>query len=192
MNSPNDNSLAQIAWATSEDKSITIEHNNKNIVTSHEAIALELYSKKDFKKSFESAVKWFVDQPFSSNAALFGSFIANTLTKKQNDAIAIAKAGLISNPHNSTLLNNLAYSLALEGRTGEALNELSKVRTNTLTEESATCIKATKGLIAFRSGKAQIGRNLYQEAMEDAKENGNKFLNWTALLYYAREEICDM
>ena len=189
MINPNDNSLAQATWASTIDKMIRIDKFAINKIPSHEALARELYQKKDFTGSFNSIVKWFIDQPFSASAAIFGSFVASTLSKDQEKSIAISKAGLMSNPHNTRLLNNLAYSLALNNKTEEASKEIAKVKSNTLDEDSKICLKATKGLIAFRSGEIKLGRKLYMDAILDSKEADNKHFNWMAILNFAREEI---
>ena len=51
------------------------------------------------------------------------------------------------------------------------------------------CLSATRGLSYFRSGFADIGRQLYIDAIEQTKQIKNKELNWIAILNYTREEI---
>ncbi len=186
---PNDNSLAQFEWASRIDKNIKIDNLDFDVLSNYEALAQENYFKNNFSESFECAVKWFIDQPFSIRSAVFGSYLASAIMKDQDKSISLVKAGLISNPGDPTLLNNFAYSLALKNKPAEALNELSKIKSTFLEPSSETCIKATRGLIAFRAGNIEQGRHLYREAISDAKKADNKQLNWTAILNYAREEI---
>ena len=186
---PNDNSLAQFEWASRTDKSIKVDHLDFDVQSNYEVLAQENYFKNNFSESFKFTVKWFIDQPFSIRSAIFGSYLASTVMKDQEKSISLIKAGLISNPGDPTLLNNFAYSLALQNKPAEALNELSKIKYTFLEPSTETCIKATRGLIAFRSGNIDQGRYLYWEAISDAKKADNKLLNWTAILNYAREEI---
>ncbi len=189
MDDANANSLAQITWASSMDKLIKIENLHGQVSSGYEAQARADYQKEDFNASFNSVVKWFMDQPFSTSPAVFGSFIASTLTKNYENAIAISSAGLISNPNDPTLLNNIAYAYALDNNVDKATKYISKIKASQLTEDSKICLKATRGLIAFRSNNINAGRELYKEAIVDAKESNNKILNWIAILNLTREEI---
>lgn len=189
MNKPNANSLAQTIWASTKDHLIKTENINKYVSSGYEAIARSAYQKENFNDTYDSIVQWFIDQPFSTHPAIFGSFVASTLTKNYENAIEISNAGLISNPYDSRLLNNAAYAYALSGNIEKAHEYILKIKTNQLNEDSKICVKATKGLIAFRSNKIDIGRELYKEAILDSKKDNNYILNWTAILNWTREEI---
>lgn len=190
MSNPNANSFAQVIWASTLDKLIKIEDlNNMKVLSGDEAVARANYQKENFSESFNSSVKWFIDQPFSTEPAIFGSFVASSLTKNYKDSISIASAGLMSNPHDATLLNNIAYAYALDNNIEEAKKNISKIKVSLLNNDSKICFKATKGLIAFRSNEISIGRDLYHEAIIDARNDNNKVLNFTAILNLTREEI---
>lgn len=189
MNKPNANSFAQMIWASTIDKLIKIENPNIPVSSGYEAIARVNYQNENFNNAFDYSVKWFIDQAFSPEPAIFGSFIASTFSKDYKNAIAIASAGLISNPHEPVLLNNIAYAYALDNNIEKAKEYISKLKVSLLNNDSKICFKATKGLIAFRSNEIDRGRALYKEAIIDAKEDNNKILSFTAILNLAREEI---
>jgi tetratricopeptide (TPR) repeat protein len=188
--SPNDNTLAQIEWASTKDNRIEITQDNYNLAINFEALALDNYQNKEYEIALDNAIKWLSDQPYSKRPVMFGSNLASTIMKDQDKAIAIINAGLISHPYDPQLLNNLAYSLALEGKPNEALTELEKLKGKTNIDASTQiCITATRGLAYFRLGQIDLGRHLYLEAIKKTKSISNQNLNWIAILNYAREEL---
>ena len=196
LKDPNDNTLAQVKWASRKDptlESLEVSLDKFNIKKKFEALTYDSYfGKKNFDVTLKHAIHWLIDQPFSKDAAMFGSNIAATLVSDQDKAIALVKAGLLSHPDDPGLINNYAYSLSLDNRPDEALDMLNKMRASNIAEETKICIKATRGLALFRTRqheRIEEGRALYQEAISDAKKMNNSDLNWTAILNYAREEL---
>lgn len=187
--SPNDNSLAQLEWASAKDTQLNVVQDNFDIKTKFEAYALDNYYAGNFRQALSSTIDWFTDQPFSKRSIIFGSNLASTILKDQNSSIALLKAGLISHPNDPTLLNNLAYAYALDNRTQEASEQLRKLSLKGIDKTTEICAKATEGLVAFRQGFLDKGRTLYAEAIKKSFESQNKNLNWIAILNYAREEI---
>lgn len=186
---PNDNSLAQLEWASAKDTQLNVIQENFDIKTKFEANALDNYYAGNYRQAFESTTEWFADQPISKHSVVFGSNLASTILKDQEGSIALLKAGLISHPNDQTLLNNLAYSYALENRTDEAAEQLSKIKLKGSDKATEICVKATEGLVAFRQGLFDKGRALYSESIKSAIEAKNKNLSNIAILNYAREEI---
>lgn len=187
--SPNDNSLAQLEWASAKDSQLHVVQDNFDIKTKFEAFALDNYYAGNYQEALESTMLWFTDQPFSKRSVVFGSNLASTILKDQNSSIALLHAGLVSHPNDPTLLNNLAYAYALDNRTHEAAEQLRKLPSKGLDKTTEICAKATEGLVAFRQGHLDKGRALYMEAIKNSYESQNKNLNWIAILNYAREEI---
>jgi hypothetical protein len=187
--SPNDNSLAQIEWASKKDSRLNIDPNSFNVQMNFEAIALDNFHNKDYDNSLKNAAKWFIDMPFSKKPILFGSNLASTILKDHKKSISFLNAGLVSHPNDPQLINNLAYAFSLDNRPNEALSELRKIKDYKLEESTRACLTATKGLAYFRSGFPEQGRSLYIDAIEQTKLSKNKNLNWIAILNYAREEI---
>lgn len=190
LKNPNDNSLAQIEWASTKDNSLEVAQKDYHVKMNFEALALENYQNNNFDEALDNAAKWFADQPFSKRPIMFGSNLASTILKDQNKSIAFLNAGLISHPNDPQLLNNLAYALALDDNPNEALKQLARIKPDSnLDQVTKVCIEATKGLALFRSGQAEIGRQYYQNAIKKTSEIGNRDLQYIAILNYAREEI---
>ncbi len=186
---PNGNSLAQIEWASTKDKQILIEASKFDVKTNFEALALKNYSENKYNDALSNTIDWFTDQPFSIQSVIFGSNLASTVVQNQQKSIELLKAGLVSHPNHPTLINNLAYALALDNKPNEALVEINKVKSSKIDETTKICLKATKGLALFRLGSAMEGRKLYLESIQESKDNNYQNLNWTAILNYVREEI---
>ncbi|WP_263832854.1 tetratricopeptide repeat protein [Sulfurospirillum oryzae] len=197
LKAPNDNTLAQVKWALRKDPSLEgslqVSLDSFDTKKKFEALTYDSYfGRKDFNETLTQAIHWLIDQPFSKDAAMFGSNIAATLVSDQDKAIALVKAGLLSHPDDPGLINNYAYSLSLDNRPDEALDMLNKMKASNIAEETKICLKATRGLALFRTRqheRIEEGRALYQEAISDTKKMNNSNLNWTAIINYAREEL---
>ena len=188
--SPNDNSLAQIEWASTKDNALDINPSLFGVKMNFEALALDNFQNKEYGAALDNAAKWFIDMPFSKRPIMFGSNLASTILKDQKKSISFLNAGLISHPNDPQLLNNLAYALALDDKPSEAFEQLKKIRNEEDYDDvTQICLTATRGLSYFRSGFSDIGRKLYLDAIEQSKKINNKELNWIAILNYAREEI---
>lgn len=191
---PNDNSLAQVEWASRKDHALSVSLEQYNINKNFEALMYDAYfNKKQFDLTLTHAIHWFLDQPYSKDSVMFGSNIAATLLSEQDKAIAFVRAGLISHPNDPGLINNLAYSLALDNRPQESLDALSKIKhSSQIGKETQICLIATQGLALFRTkeeNNVKEGVRLYQEAMQKAKDSKNNLLALTAALNYWREVL---
>mgnify|MGYP001377336819 CR=1 FL=1 len=190
--SPNDNSLAQAEWASQEEKKIGLIKPEKfKLVNSFEALARDFSEQKRWDESIEFSKQWFFDMPFSRMSVLFGSEIASRKLKDHNQAVDVAKLGLLSHPNDPHLLNNITYYLCLQNKLEEAIEYLEKVKKDDINSRSANgiCLTATRGLYYFRKGSPEIGRQLYFESMKMSQEIGDTYLNALAFVNYAREEI---
>jgi tetratricopeptide (TPR) repeat protein len=124
-------------------------------------------------------------------SVLFGNEIASSKLKDHNQAVEIAKLGLISHPNDPQLLNNIIYSLCVQNKMEDAEKYLSSVRKEDMSsnDDSGICLTATKGLYFFRKGYHEMGRQLYLESIKMAKETGSNYLNSLALVNFIREEL---
>lgn len=189
---PNDNSLAQAEWASQKEiKLDSVNPSSFNIAKPFEALARDSKEKGDWEKSISYAKDWFLDMPYSKGAILFGYDIALLKMKNFNTASEIGKLGLISHPNDPFLINNIVYALILGGNIDEAEILLTKIKPNKLKDDNLTyiCLTATKGLLNYRKGNIESGRNLYLRAMSLAKESGDENLMNLAFANFAREEI---
>lgn len=189
---PNDNSLAQAEWASQEEKKLAqVNPEQFNLNNSFEALARDLSEQKKWNESIEFSKKWFYDLPFSRMPVLFGSEIASRKLKDHNQAVELAKLGLLSHPNDPQLLNNIIYYLCLQDKMEDAGGYLEKVRKEDLNAKNihGICLTATRGLYYFRKGIHEMGRQLYLESIKMAQDKGDVYLNALALVNYAREEI---
>jgi len=187
---PNDNSLAQIEWASTKDNALDINPSVFGVKMNFEALALNNFQSKEYGIALDNAAKWFIDMPFSKRPIMFGSYLASIILKDQPKSISFLKAGLASHPNDPQIINNLAYAFALDNKPKEAFDQLNKIKNeNDYDNVTQICLTATRGLSYFRSGFIDIGRKCYLEAIEQTKHIENKELNWIAILNYAREEI---
>jgi tetratricopeptide (TPR) repeat protein len=187
---PNDNSLAQMEWASSKDIHLDIDTSAFDVKLNYEALALENYHKNNYVEAVENSINWFKDMPFSRRPIMFGASLASSFLKDHKKAISILKAGLISNPNDPQIINNMAYSYALSNNPNEAIDILNTLRySEPLDDMTQICLLATRGLTFFRLNQPEIGRSLYLEAISESRINNYPQLNWIAILNYTREEL---
>ncbi len=103
-------------------------------------------------------------------------------------AIAFTRQGLLSNPDDFTLRNNLVFALALHGNIEEAQRALRKINPAYLNESERIVFEATSGLIAFRSGAFERGRALYRSAITRGKRLRDRRAS-IAGIYHTFEEL---
>jgi tetratricopeptide (TPR) repeat protein len=123
--SPNDNSLAQVEWASKLDEQLDINPANYKVKHNFEALALDNFNNLKLDDALRNSFHWFLDMPFSKRPAMLGSHICDLLNEKEKSRDFL-KAGLISHPNDAQLLNNLGYSFALDNNTEEALTYINK------------------------------------------------------------------
>jgi len=186
---PTENSLAQIEWASRRIAGLDFVDATKiQVPRNYEARAWENFGNGNWVESFNEAWNWFYDQPFSSRPGQFGSYIASSILEEYDQAERMIEHNLRTNPDDGVLLNNLAFVYASTGRVKEATETLNRISQLESGSSLEITVKATRGLIAFRSGKYSEGRSLYLESIEGSKKYIRSF-QATAALYYAREEI---
>jgi len=100
-----------------------------------------------------------------------------------------ARHGLSTHPNEFMLLNNLAVSLACQGRTSDAVKEFERINQADAEGTYKPTWLATKGLIQFRLGSPDAGRRLYRTAVVEAKgKRDTRSVVW-ALIHFASEEF---
>lgn len=191
---PNDNSFAQAEWAKAHQIPLDITGElAKQVKRNYEAQSLYKYYTDQFEDALNESIVWLYDMPFSMDAALIGSEVAYMQLKKYDVAEKILRIGLKSRPNDVILLNNLAYSYALDNKLDEAerqLDIIDSLKNNEIKESTEVCSKATRGLVAYRRKHIEEGRALYLEAARMSKERGlDVEYNQNALLNYFREEL---
>jgi Flp pilus assembly protein TadD len=133
-------------------------------------------------------LKWRDDEPFSGRPAELATFITSVVEEDFPQAEKIATEGLTANPDHAMLLNNLAFVQACQGKLQEAKNAISRIVLSSTPIESQAAVLATKGLILFREGDIEGGRNGYRAAMAFADEHKLPSVKTMAMIFLAREE----
>ena len=188
---PNDNSLAQVEWATNEASLFNFDLTDfKSVAHNYEAFTIDSYYRNDWKGALQGAEKWFIDSPFSTRPIRLASFVALTYLDKPELAISFCKAGLSTHPFNPSLINDLSYALGLLNRIEEASKYLNQINIKDVTDSVVkNVLIATKGLIEFRKGNDELGRTFYLKSIENLKSLNKDDLSKIATLNYIREEL---
>jgi len=184
---PNENTVAQAQWATN----IVGDLPNLTNFNSYEASSFENLYLENWNQSFDEALNWLVDQPFSLEPAGHASHLASSVIDNNQLAIQICEFGLRSNPHAFILLNNKAYCHAVERNIFEAERTFNQININSLSTEEKIIYTATKGLIHCMKGNTDYGISLYNEAEDLARKIKDDAKVFEIKLYRTRTEfIC--
>jgi len=143
---------------------------------SFEAMAWQMAELGNVKGAIESCRDWLSDEPFSAKPAIMGSYLGMVSGEAIEAALELAKDGLVANPGNELLLNNLAVAQAEMGRLEEAARTLARVRRTGLAKNVAVTVRVTEGLLRTKGGDWSGGRILYEEAVAMARETGDENL----------------
>jgi tetratricopeptide (TPR) repeat protein len=194
---PTDNTVAQAAWISRHMPAFEVPTNDLGIPLAFEARAWTAAVEGRFKEAVALAWDWLRDEPFGTGAALFGSWVSVTALDDTATAIRLVSEARVANPDEPRLIAQEAYCRSLQ-------NELDAAE-QLLTEELPTAIDrhpdvrsvemwnviraADRGLIAFRRGKSDAGREAYASAISSAKKIGAPGLRAVAYLNLFREEL---
>lgn len=185
---PTENSLAQVEWASHKTTGIYVPDNQLADPSAHEARARHAEQIGDWPATVVNARAWLDDQPFSLQAAMLASYGAAVGLENFELSGRLAHRGLQINAADPTLLNNLAYSRIQVGSLGEAATTLARAGTgNTPAEQVA--LAATWGLLAFREGDVERGREMYAAALSLARRRNLPEQEAMAAVMLAREEL---
>ena len=189
LEDPTENSVAQAAWASRNYKEIRIEDQYLEFPDTFEARSWSFYYQSQWKRVIDECQRWQCDQPFSSRPSAHGSYVAGTALEDYNKSKMFAEQGLIANPSDFTLLNNLAFALMNLGDIKKGEEVLSKAAYLQNSDQDRVVLQATQGFLAFQTGKVAVGRQLYSDARLKAKKMKNSRLFALAFGFQAIEEI---
>ena len=188
LNGANENALAQIQWMDHTRLGNIIDISGTKPPNRHEAAAWKAFFEGNWDTSVDKSLSWFQDQPFSVNAGIFSSYVLADILGRPDDALAILDISLRANAEDVTLLNNLAYSYIQIGKIDIAARVLESIQRKPDNLEYAT-LEATVGLLAFRQGLPDEGRNLYENAIKTFQRGGAQDFAARAAVYLAIEEV---
>jgi len=189
LEEPTENVVAQAVWVARHTNTIEVKEDALATPHSHEAHAWTLFGARDWERALTESKRWFADQPFSSRPAIMATYIASTPLGRHRDAVEIAQVALRANPQDTVLLNNLAFSLASMEDVTEATRVFGRITDAGADVRTRVMLTATRGLLAFRSGELAMGRELYKEAIDLAREHDSVKQEALGTAYLAREEI---
>ena len=185
---PDENTLSQLQWISPR-LTVPIERDSsRRPEATFEADALTHFRANEYGDALNSAIMWMRFQPFSARPAVLASFISSVALEDYDKSIGLVEQALIASPKSFALRNNLAFALASAGRPEQASAVMRQFDLAELTPNERAVAKATLGLIAFRGGDSQSGRELYECATRDFRDSGDKYRAIVAELFWAREE----
>ncbi len=188
LQGPNENSVAQVEWANRKIGGLEIGKELLTLPKTFEASASLNLVAGEWNRAIANGMEWLRDQPFSKDPAVFTSYVAS-LTEDYEKSISILKKSLNANPGDPLLINNLAFALGSANRVGEAERVLGRIDLEQSEGLSAITLAATAGLLLFREGLPDRGREFYELAISRATAQGNSKYRAMARLYLAREEL---
>ena len=193
LKNPTENSVAQAAWASRQNSSIHLNDKYLDLPNTFEARSWSFYLQSQWEQSIKECRLWQFDQPFSSRPSVQGSYVSAVALEDYRTSEWFAKLGLMANPEDFTLLNNLAFACINRGDIESAKGALARVdRLLQLSDLEQAVLQATRGLLKFRTGNVAIGRQLYLEARSKARkiqaQDGGRLLA-LASVFHAIEEV---
>lgn len=185
---PTENSIAQMLWVSRREPTIVVPGDSFSVRNTHEANAWRNIIKEDWKLALQKIELWFLDQPFSSRPAVLGSYIYSVVLQDYARGIEYCRRGLKCNPENATLLNNYVFSLANLNDVVNARHNFFLINKNILSDVEKIMCSATEGLLHYREGNIEKGREHYQHALELSKRNKDTRYEFLAQAFQALEE----
>lgn len=185
---PTENAVAQAQWASEQSARIG-RPPGLDLPHAAEARTILTLWQGEWAEAIDNSVAWLSDQPFSREAAVAGSYAASVGTEDWEAGVHFASRGLQAHPRDPLLVNNLAFAKANLGELDTAARVLETVNLTTASSGEMAALKATRGLIAFRLGRADEGRSHYREAIALARMHRLQRHEAIAMIMLALEEI---
>jgi len=193
LRDPTENALAQAQWmanqlGTGAPIMADLEKLEVAVPGSYEAQALRLYYNLKFEESLTATAMWGRFQQLSGRPIIHASHIAAAFLDDDKRAIDILANARPAQTNGFLYLNNYAFSLARSGDIEAAVKKLESIGHKNLSNREKNILVATTGLICFRSGDVENGRNLYDIAIKEFDRMDEKESAAVAAYYFAREE----
>lgn len=186
--SPNENTLAQAEYL-SRNIYLRVNSGIYDVPFNYEARMWEDLRSGQFKEAQGNAIKWMKYQPFSSKPVILSTYISSVALLDDKSAIAIVENTCPSMQKDPMVANNYAFALANSGQVEKAKRVLQTLDTTNISAHNEAVLNATHGLIEFRSGKIEQGRELYKKAITFFDGKNDKRALCRAYLFLGREEL---
>ena len=138
-------------------------------------------------EALDSAIQWGVEEPYSKYPFLIGSTIAVNAGYPEFGA-KIAMKGLQIAPNDRFIFNGICYASLRAGKVDDASLYIDKLKFNDGTDLDLFC-QATRGLYEFKIKKIDVGRQMYNEVMEQFRQKRAPHLEAEAFLNLALAEL---
>jgi Flp pilus assembly protein TadD len=186
---PNENVVAQLYWL-SKNYGVGFDEQLLSRLHAYEARAQSAASTQSWPIAIDSCWRWLDDEPFSIRPAYEGGFVASEILHDFKTTQEFAHRGLISNPKDVGLTNNLAYSLIMDENLYAGNEHLQRAKQLAGADERHQLIlQATEGLLCYRRGNSDEGARLYMSAILHAHELKAQSLMHLAYLHFCFEEM---
>ena len=194
LENPTENSVAQALWASRRDSRIEVDKCHLEVPKSFEAKSWMCFCNGEWRRVVEECRNWSSDQSFSSRPYILGSYVSAVALQKFSQGEQFAKDGLVVDPDDFVLWNNLTFARVNLGKFKAAERSIKMMEKTMTMKDDRRSVRharavwlATSGLLAFRTGKLDEGRAHYLESLEIAKREGDEALYTSALSFYAAE-----
>lgn len=187
--SPTENAVAQAEWASQEVPGIVVEDHKLNVPRSFEASALKAFHAAEWQSGLRSCERWLWDEAFSKRPAVMASYFASVALEDFGLAETFARRGLLANPGDPLLTNNLVVALANQGFLDQATRVFDSIDRSAAEESLAATLLATQGLLRFRAGDRESGIRLYYESIQSPRGRSDPKFRALALGHLAREAV---
>ncbi|RBP53533.1 tetratricopeptide repeat protein [Arenicella xantha] len=184
---PTENALAQAQWFSNFHQNLVIPQETIDNTRAFEAMETRAFKNGNWGKVLESSRAWQAVEPFSKRPALNGSMVALSVLNDPNAALELMKPAYIANPTDQTVANNYAVSLVCSGQLMEA-SKIIKTAVENGKDTEIHSLMATTGLLLFRAGDTENGREFYTNARIALRKDKNRRNEFICGLYWAREE----
>jgi len=187
LEDPTENAIAQAQWAA-ERAQLEIAEKYLKLPTAHEARALHYRITGKWDRVIENCWQWAGYEPTSIRSMLMGSYAAAIAFEDGRTIIQFSSLGRDTEPHNTTLLNNLAVGFAYTGELEKAWETLGQVIVEEAPDLAQPALYATTGLLLFRTGDIEQGRAFYERAIAHPYSQKDSRVRAVALWHLVREE----
>jgi Tfp pilus assembly protein PilF len=185
---PTENALAQVEWASRRSSGLELSTTNLSLPSAYEARAQHWLEAGKWRPGAEAAQLWLEDQPFSTVAAMVASYGVLTGLQDYSLGLTLAEHGLRIDANDPVLLNNAAYASVELSDYARAAAYLKRAANSTVTGGDRVALLATAGMLAYRLGDLEEGRDGYRTAIRSARASRDVAREAMAATMMAREE----
>lgn len=184
---PSDSVITHAEWLIRNKLPVLKEMPDLEFSRSPEANTWQHYVELELGKAMEAAQEWELEEPYSKYPFIVGTCIACN-ADKPDIGVGIAERGLMIDPNNKAILNNLCYALLRVGDTASASKYIKKLYSKNGTDSDLIAL-ATIGLYEFKTNNIEKGRQAYVEVIRKFKQQGKPKLQGEAMLNLAIAEL---